>query len=57
MPYTIVKTGEGKGFVKNTKTGKEYSKSPIPLVRAERQERLLRAVEHGFTPTGKKASE
>ena len=55
MPYDVVKTGQGKGYVLNTKTGKTYSDSPIPLVRAERQERLLRAVEHGFKPTGKKA--
>lgn len=54
MPYEVVKAGQGKGYVLNTKTGKTYSESPIPLVRAERQERLLRAVEHGFTPTGKK---
>jgi len=54
MPYEIVRTGQGKGMVKNTLTGKEFSKSPIPLVRAEKQERLLRAIEHGFKPTGKK---
>lgn len=55
MPYDVVKTGEGKGYVKNTRTGKIFSDSPIPLVRAERQERLLRAVEHGFTPDQKKS--
>jgi len=54
MPYDIVKTGQGKGYVINTKTGKTYSDSPIPLVRAVKQERLLRAVEHGFEPTGRK---
>lgn len=54
MPYEIVKTGQNKGYVINTKTGKTYSDSPIPLYRAKRQERLLRAVEHGFKPTGKK---
>ena len=54
MPYTILHTGHGKGIVQNTRTGKTYSDSPIPLYRAERQERLLRAVEHGFEPTGKK---
>ena len=57
MPYEIVRTGQGKGFVKNTKTGKEYSSSPIPIERAVKQERLLRAVEHGFKPTGKKEKE
>lgn len=50
MPYDIVKTGQGKGYVLNTKTGKTYSDSPIPLANAVRQERLLRAVEHGFKP-------
>lgn len=56
MPYEIVKTGQGKGYVLNTKTGKTYSDSPIPLINAKRQERLLRAVEHGFKPTGKKST-
>lgn len=55
MPYEIVKTGQNKGFVRNSTTGKTYSDSPIPLANAVRQERLLRAVEHGFEPTGKKA--
>lgn len=54
MPFEIVKTGQGKGFVKNTQTGKTYSDSPIPLANAKKQERLLRAVTHGFIPTGKK---
>ena len=55
MPFTILKSGENKGIVLNTKTGKTYSDSPIPLYRAKRQERLLRAIEHGFKPTGKKS--
>ena len=50
MPYEIVKSGQGKGYVKNSKTGKTYSDSPIPLYKAKRQERLLRAVEHGYEP-------
>lgn len=41
----------------NTKTGRKHSNSPIPLANAEKQMRLLRAVEHGFTPTGKKSKE
>lgn len=53
MPYEILKSGQGKGIVLNTRTGKTYSDSPIPLYKAKRQERLLRAVEHGFKPTGK----
>jgi hypothetical protein len=54
MPYEVKKTGQGKGIVMNTMTGKTYSKSPIPLASAHKQEKLLRAVEHGFVPTGKK---
>ena len=57
MPLEIVKTGQGKGYVINTKTGKTYSDSPIPLYKAVRQERLLRGIEHGFKPTGRKDSE
>ena len=57
MPYEIVKTGQGKGYVLNTKSGKTYSDSPIPLVRAEKQPRLLRAVEHGYKPMSKKPSD
>lgn len=57
MPYEVVKTGQGKGYVINTKSGKTYSDNPIPLVRAEKQERLLRAVEHGFKPTGKRSDD
>lgn len=55
MPYEILKKGQDKGIVLNTKTGKTYSDSPIPLYKAKRQERLLRAIEHGFKPTGKKS--
>ena len=57
MPYEIVRTGQGKGIVKNTQTGKEHSLSPIPINRARKQLRLLQAVEHGFKPTGKKDKE
>ena len=45
MPYEVVRTGQGKGVVKNTQTGKTYSDSPIPLYKAKRQERLLKDVE------------
>ena len=41
MPYEIVRLGDGKGYIKNTKTGRHFSKSPIPLANAERQMRLL----------------
>lgn len=61
MPYHLElgsggqKFPQGKAIVVNTQTGKHHSSSPIPLVRAKAQERLLEAVEHGFKPTGKKA--
>lgn len=55
MPYGLEHWGKGKAIVVNTQTGKHYSTSPIPLANAKKQERLLRAVEHGFTPTGKKS--
>ena len=45
MPYEVVRAGQGKGYVKNTKTGKTYSDSPIPMVKAKRQERVLEAAE------------
>ena len=53
MPYAIERTGS-KGTVMNTKTGKEYSKKPIPLASAKKQMRLLNAIEHGFVPLGQK---
>jgi hypothetical protein len=36
---------QGKAIVVNTKTGKHYSKSPIPLVDAKAQLRILKATE------------
>jgi hypothetical protein len=55
MPYDIIKTGEGKGFVVNTKTGRHFSRSPIPLANAERQLRLLNTPESKhFRPPGVK---
>ena len=44
MPYEVVKTGQDKGYVINTQSGKTYSDSPIPLYKAKRQERLLESV-------------
>lgn len=61
MPYHLElgsggqKFPQGKAIVVNTMTGKHHSESPIPLVRAKAQMRLLNAVEHGFKPTGKSA--
>ena len=62
MPYFLELGSGGKDFggkaiVVNTQTGKHYSNMPIPKARAEKQMRLLQAVEHGFKPTGKKAKE
>ena len=54
MPYHLEHFGD-KAIVVNTKTGKHHSLSPIPLVTAEKQKRLLEGVEHGFKPTGKKS--
>ena len=45
MPYEIVRAGQGKGYVKNTTTGKTYSDSPIPTYKAKRQERVLESAE------------
>lgn len=57
MPYDIVKTGQGKGFVVNTTTGRHFSRSPIPLANAERQLRLLNTpASRDFRPTGVKHS-
>ena len=50
MPYIIEKWGS-KGIVVNSKTGKHFSKNPIPLANAEKQIRLLRGVEHNFKPS------
>ena len=54
MVYHLEHFGD-KAIVVNTLSGKHHSISPIPLIRAEKQKRLLEAVEHGFKPTGKKS--
>jgi hypothetical protein len=36
---------KGKAIVVNTQTGKHYSKSPIPLAKAEAQKRVLEAAQ------------
>ena len=53
MPYQLIQRGSGY-VVKNTETGREHSKKPIPKKRAESQMRLLQAIQYGFRPTGKK---
>ncbi len=50
MPYEIKRVGKGYKIV-NMETGKEYSKKPISKEKATAQERLLRAIEHGFKPS------
>lgn len=53
MPYQLIKRGTGY-IVKNTATGKEHSKKPIPKARAEAQMRLLYGIESGMVPRGKR---
>ena len=52
MPYEIMKTGEGKGFVMNTKTGRHLSNSPIPLANAEKQLAIVRRAEDSESESG-----
>ena len=53
MPYKIEKRGE-KWCVVNKDTGKVKG-THDSKVKAMRQMRLLRGIEHGWEPTGKKA--
>jgi hypothetical protein len=46
MPHALERWGT-KAIVVNSQTGKHYSTSPIPLANAQKQLRLLNAVEHG----------
>jgi len=55
MPYAIEKT-DGSYRVKNTETGRVAAKGTTKT-KAERQERLLRGVEHGMKPNGRKAKD
>ena len=43
MPFHLEHFGD-KAIVVNTKSGKHYSSSPIPLARAKAQERVLESV-------------
>lgn len=52
MPYSVRHVKGGYRVV-NTKTGRVHSRH-TSKAKAEAQVRLLRGVEHGFTPTGKK---
>ncbi len=53
MPYSIRKRGS-KFVVVNKDTGKVKG-THSSKIKAQRQVNLLRGVEHGFKPTGKKA--
>ncbi len=50
MPFAIIKHGKCYSVV-NIKTNKVHSRCST-LANAKKQERLLRAIEHGFHPTG-----
>ena len=55
MPYKEKKVtyhGEKRVEVINAKTGHVYAKHATPA-NAKRQENLLRAIDHGWKPTGK----
>lgn len=52
MPYMIRKAPKKELYwVVNKETKHKYSKDPIPLINAQRQMRLLNAVDHGFVPS------
>ena len=62
MPYHLELGSDGHSFkgkaiVVNSATGKHFSKAPIELADARKQMRLLRGVEHGMKPTGKKSKD
>lgn len=48
MPYKLRKSPKNGYWVVNKETGKKYSKSPLPLARAQAQMRALYAVENGY---------
>lgn len=51
MPFALERWGKNKAIVVNTTTGAHKSLKPIPLARAEKQLRLLRAVvDRGMIP-------
>ena len=53
MPYTMRKV-DGKWVVRNSDTG-ERKGTHSSAVKAQRQMNLLRAIKHGWKPTGKPA--
>jgi len=57
MPYEIERWMGNKGIVVNTKTGHHFSKEPLNIEKAKKQERLLLAIEHNkkkFLPLGQR---
>ena len=52
MPYALERYGN-KAIVVNTKSGKHHSLSPIPLVKAQAQKRVLEAAAEKETPKRK----
>jgi hypothetical protein len=47
MPYVLIKKGTGY-VVRNLETGQEFSKKPLPKMRAEAQLRVLQLLESGM---------
>ena len=57
MPYGLRKSPNKKLYwVVNKETGHKFSKSPIPLERAQRQRRAIYASENGYSLQRKKKS-
>jgi len=53
MPYRI--THSRYGCRVQGPSGRFYSRKAIPCDRAKKQERLLRAIEHGWIPPGRRS--
>lgn len=56
MPYELEKASARCWIVKNVETGKVHAKCTTKT-KAQKQLALLRGVEHGWTPTGKKSTD
>ena len=57
MPYSVVKKGSKYCLVRKTGPKKGTTKSShTSYTKAERARRLLAGIEHGWKPTGKKAT-
>jgi len=53
MPWEMLRIGKNRYKHRNPETGKVYAKSSSKK-NVKAQNRLLRAVKHGWRPTGKK---